>query len=620
MSAVKDTYDFIIVGGGTAGLVVAARLTENQDVSVLVLEAGQDALHDPRITIPAGWSSILGTEHDWDFITVPQENLDSRQIGQPQGRVLGGSSAINAEVFVPPRGTDFDAWESMGNPGWAWSNVAPYFRKFHTLSIPDPAVKDHLGLTWINESTRGSNGPVQAAFTGSVQDPLSRAWPETFKTLGYSLQGDPFSGKAVGAWSIPGAIDTVSGTRSYAATAYFVPAQSRSNLQVITSALVNQITLEKTGDAETIVASGVTFSLADGTEHQIKASREVILAAGVFGSPKILELSGIGNKSILENLNIEVQLDNVNVGENLQDHMMTGLSFEAAEGVMTGDCLLRQEPNFMQMFMQMYQDRKAGPLASQSLTSYAYMPVMSEALEKLEAGLQNRLEKLVEDLDGGDKSKIEKYNFDLIKSNLFSSSPFNNATASLFMLPAQVNLHNGPKQSGMTQNPQPGNFVSVGASLQQPLSRGTSHISTSDPLVPPTIDPRYLSHPLDIELFARHLMSIEIIAKTAPLSNYLKAGGRRAQPGDPHVDTLDKAKVYLRQATLTNNHPVGTCAMLPRDMGGVVDERLRVYGVRGLRIVDSSIMPLSPCANIQTTVYAVAEKAADTIKEDYNLL
>ncbi|KAI1322958.1 putative GMC oxidoreductase [Xylariaceae sp. FL0255] len=623
MSALKTKYDFVIVGGGTAGLVLAARLTENESVSVLILESGESATEDPRVTMPAGWSSIIGTEYDWDFITSPQENLNNRRVGQPQGRVVGGSSAINGQVFVPPRASDFDAWESFGNHGWAWCDVAPYFRKFHTLSVPDQPVREHLSLEWLNESTRGVDGPIQAVFTSSVQDPLSRAWNETFKALGFELQGDPFSGRAIGAWNIPRSIDAASGTRSYAASAYLDRLKSRANLQVTTGANVSRILLNTSSEGDAAIASGVAFELTDGTTHRVYASKEVIIAAGVFGSPKLLELSGIGDKSLLEKLDIEVKIDNPNVGGNLQDHMMTGLSFEAADGVMTGDCLLRQEPEFMQLFKQMYEEHKSGPLASQSLTSYAYMPVPSEKLEMLEPGLQSKFKRLVTQLSNENMTDLEKKNFDQIKSNtsLSSSSDLLQQvpTASWFMLPAQVNLHNGPKQAGMMRDPRPGNFVSLGVSLQQPLSRGTSHISSTDPSVPPIIDPRYLSHPLDIELYARHLMGLEVLATTAPLSNFLKTGGRRAQPGEPRVDTLESAKAYLQQTILSSNHPVGTCAMLPRDMGGVVDERLRVYGAKGLRVVDSSIMPLSPCANIQTTVYTVAEKAADLIKEDHGL-
>ncbi|KAI0012137.1 putative GMC oxidoreductase [Xylariaceae sp. FL0662B] len=617
MGPTHKEYDFIIIGGGTAGLVVATRLTENPSVSVLVLEAGGNALQDPRVAIPAMWSAVLGTELDWDFITVPQENLNNRRIGQPQGRVLGGSSAVNAEVFVPPSTIGFDAWETLGNPGWGWDGVAPYFRKFHTLVPPTEAVLKHLGLSWMDESARGS-GPIQASFSAVVEDPLGKAWVETFKQLGFGFTGNPFDGRGIGGWSIPAAIGPTTKTRSYAASAYFAPVSSRSNLEVITHATVSKIILDNT-DGIATTARGVTFKTQSGIEHEVKANREVILAAGAFQSPKILELSGIGNESLLNEFGITTKVNNPNVGENLQDHLMTGVSFEVAEGVMTGDSLLRQEPEVIQAAMQMYQENKTGPLASAALPSYAFMPIMTQALEKLEPQLERSLDELVQESDVASISEYERQNFGFTKSLLQSATSIE-ASGSLFMLPAQVNLHNGPKQAGMTKDVKPGNFVSIGASLQYPLSRGKTHISSADPDAAPVIDPRYLSHPLDIEMYARHLMAIEIIAKTPPFSDYIKPGGRRAQPGEAKVDTLEKAKAYIRETALTDNHLVGTCAMLPREKGGVVDHRLKVYGVKGLRIVDSSIMPLIPRANVQTSVYTVAEKAADIIKEDHGLL
>ncbi|KAF3761206.1 glucose-methanol-choline oxidoreductase [Cryphonectria parasitica EP155] len=173
----------------------------------------------------------------------------------------------------------------------------------------------------------------------------------------------------------------------------------------------------------------------------------------------------------------------------------------------------------------------------------------------------------------------------------------------------------------MTADPVEGDYMSLGAALMHPLSRSSCHISSSDREVHPIIDPRYLSHPLDLEVFAQHLMAIEVLTKTEPLAGFLKPNGRRAQPGPngAKVDTLNRAKEYIRATTLSDNHPVGTCTMLPREKGGVVDSALKVYGVDKLRIVDSSIMPIIPRANTQTTVYAAAENAADLIKTEYSI-
>ncbi|KAI1391661.1 glucose-methanol-choline oxidoreductase-like protein [Hypoxylon trugodes] len=618
MTALRKEYDFVIVGGGTAGLVVASRLTEDSSISVLVLEAGENTTQDPRIAVPGMWPAVLGTDLDWDFLTVPQENLNGRQVGHPQGRGLGGSSALNAEVFVPPSAAGFDAWESFGNPRWNWKGLEPYFRKSHTIVKPNEGVVKKLDIAWVDSPENGTNGPIQVSFPRVVDDPLPGAWVETMKGLGYGLTGNPFSGKAMGGWNIPWSIDPESGTRSYAASAYYGPASSRSNLEVLIGATVSRVWLEDSSGGSGITARGVSFKAKDGHEHQVSASREVILAAGVFQSPKILELSGIGDKALLEKHGIKTRINNPNVGENLQDHMLVGVSFEAAEGVMTGDELVRQEPSVIQAVAQMYEEQKTGPLASGSVLSLAYMPIMSQLLENLEPNLQSSLDTAIKRSAELPMSELERQQFDFLKSNLLSSSE-HDSSAIMFLLPVQVNMNNGPKQNGMMRDPKPGNFISLGISPLHPFSRGTSHISSSNPLAPPSIDPRYLSHPLDIEVYARHLMGVEIVAKSSPLSNYLKPGSRRAQPGDARVDTLEKAKKYIREGAMTCNHPVGTCAMLPREKGGVVDPRLKVYGVEGLRIVDGSIMPMVPRANTQSSVYAIAEKAVDLIKEDHNL-
>lgn len=514
----------------------------------------------------------------------------------------------------------FDMWKSVGNPGWGWEDISQYFRKSYTLSQPDPQLQDHVDITWIEDSTGSKGcGPIQGTFTDSPDNPLGKAWVETFKALGAGLTADPFSGRSTGGFSCPSSIDPAIRTRSYSASAYFAPVAGRSNLELLTSATASKILFDDASRDGALAARAVVFQTQDDTEHEIRAKREVILAAGAFQTPKLLEISGIGSKSLLEKNGIPCRLDNPAVGENLQDHLMTGVSFEVADHIMTGDALLRQDPGIFESFMQMYQEHKAGPLASGSLTSYAFAPIMSEAIAKLDPEAQVKLDNAVNDLAKiSYASDSEHFHADFLIKLLQSQSE---ATGALFAIPAQVNLHNGPQQIGMTTNPVEGNYLSLGSMHLQPLSRGSSHITSSNANDPPIIDPRYLSHPLDIEVYARHLMFIEVLTRTEPLASFLKPNGRRAQPG-PHkaeIDTVEKAKDYIRATALSNNHPVGTCAMLPRDNGGVVDAELNVYGVEGLRIVDSSIMPFIPLANTQTTVYAVAEKAADLVKKTYDI-
>jgi choline dehydrogenase-like flavoprotein len=496
----------------------------------------------------------------------------------------------------------------LGNPGWGWHDFAPYLRKFHTLNLPENDVRDHLKIAWIDESIRGDRGPIQAIFGDTAQNPLGKALIETFENFGAAITQDPFSGRSTGCFSCPSSVDPNTRTRSYSASAYFARASKRPNLEVITGVTVKQLIIEADPP---VTARGVIFNLNDGSSHTIHAKKEVILAAGAFGSPKLLELSGIGDKDLLGKLGIPLRVHNPYVGENLQDHVMTGISFEVADGVQTGDPLLRQEPEVVDFCMKMYQDHKAGPLASGSLTTYAFMPVQEVVWPR-----QSLEEALRESGANVPNSGFARSHHGFVANLLKNPSE---ASGAIFAIPAQVNLHNGPRQIGLTTNPQPGNYLSLGTALLHPLSCGSSHIASSDTEAQPVIDPRYFSNPLDLEIFARQLMTIEQLAKTSPLEGLLKSDGRRAQPGNPRINTVEQAKDYIRQTALSNNHPVGTCAMLPQEKGGVVDSRLRVYGVKGLRIVDSSVMPVIPRCNIQTVVYGVAEKAADLIKEDFGL-
>ncbi|OTB01556.1 putative GMC oxidoreductase [Hypoxylon sp. CI-4A] len=588
--------DYIIIGGGTSGLVVANRLSENPDVQVLVLEAGKDLSADPRVNIPALWTALMGSEADWQYKSVPQSGLGGRTIRNPQGKALGGSSAINGQAFIAPAQAEIDAWAKLGNPGWDWAGLVPSYKKSYTLIPPaDQATLDHLGIDWINDEYRGTSGPIKVSFPGIIQNPLCKAWIDAFRGLNKATNADPFSGNSVGGYSNTASVDPETKTRSYANSAYGAPIRQRPNVRVITEAKVQKILLGETS-AGTVKAKGVQV-LVEGKTETFIPTKDVVLASGVFNTPKLLELSGIGNKDILERHGIKVQVNLPGVGENLQDHLMTGLSYEVVDGVMTGDPLMRQQPEALAQAQQLYVEHKTGPFTIGGMQSHAFMstPNITELLEKFPRAQ--------------DAGGLEQY--DITRSIL--EEPNSSSIAWLMFL-AQTNLHEGGK-SFVGSQLLPENFASLGCVQSHPFSRGSTHVSSADIDAEPNIDPRYFSHPADLEIMARNLQALDTqLRPSKELAPFFKPDGKRNHPDAFHVGNLDGAKKYILDTATTAYHGCGSAAMLPREKGGVVDPKLTVYGTENIRIVDASIFPLIPRGNIMSSVYAVAEKAADIIK------
>ncbi|KAH7135557.1 glucose-methanol-choline oxidoreductase-like protein [Dendryphion nanum] len=560
-------FDFIIIGGGTAGLVLANRLTQREDISVLVLEAGENLTSHPRVKIPALYATLLGSDADWALVTEPQEGLKNRTLKIWQGRALGGSSAINTGIFVPTSRSNLDTWSELGNSGWDWRTLLPYFKKSHTLVPPtDPAVLEHLHIDDIDAVTIGTDGPIQVSYVNEAEDPLPNVWVETLEKLGHAPTGDLASGNLQGVFTNPNSIDASTRERSYATSAYLQPIEARPNLTVITGAFVQKIILS--GSTPTVTATGVQYQKSSET-LTATAKREVILSAGALHSPKILELSGIGNPTTLSEFNIETVIPNPNVGENLQDHPMAGFSFEVREGVDTMDDLYRQDPTKLQEVMRAYATERKGPL-TQSAHSSALLALPSEP----------------------------------------EPSAWFHAYA------AQGNFTDEPLDASALLA---GNFYTIIVSLLHPLSRGSVHISNSDSSAPAKINPQYLSHSQDLETFAKHMAFIARIITSSPMKFLIKPRGRRNAGAPKDLADLEAMKEYLRDTIQSSGHPVGTCAMLPRESRGVVDERLKVYGTKNLRVVDASVFPVATRGNPIATVYAVAERAADIVKEDLGL-
>lgn len=389
-------------------------------------------------------------------------------------------------------------------------------------------------------------------------------------------------------------MDPESKVRSYAGNAFGI--QQKQNVRIVTEVHVQKILLSASGTGS-LRATGVQ-ALVGGSSQEFTAGKEIILCAGVFNTPKLLEVSGIGGKSILEQHGIPVLVDLPGVGENLQDHLMTGLSYEVVEGVVTGDPLLRQEPEAMATAQKLYFEHKAGPFTMGGMQSHAFMPTQDAAEVLKNAVAQPRRPE-------------EKEQFDILRGIL--EKPDATSGAWLMFL-AQANLHEGGSSFVGTKL-QPGNFASLGCIQSHPFSRGSSHITSSDPGAPPAIDPRYFSHPADLEIFARHVRDLDTRLRPAgPLARFFKPDGKRNHPDAFRVRDLEGAKRYALDTATSAYHQCGTAAMLPRDKGGVVSPELIVYGTENLRVVDASIFPLIPRGNIMSSVYAVAEKAADIIR------
>ncbi|KAK7751758.1 hypothetical protein SLS62_006243 [Diatrype stigma] len=590
-------YDYIIIGGGTSGLVVANRLSENPNVQVLVLEAGKDLSADPRVNIPALFTTLYGSDDDWNYRTVPQAGLNGRSIREVQGKALGGSSAINGQTFTAPGQAEIDAWAKLGNPGWDWASLVPYYKKSYTLIPPsDQATIEHLGIDWIDDEYRGTSGPLKVSFPGLLQNPLCKAWVDAFRGIGKVINADPFSGKSIGGYSNAATVDPETKIRSYSNPAYGAPAGQRPNVTVLTEVKVQRVLLTETGTGA-VRATGAQ-ALVEGKLETFTSTGEVILAAGALNTPKLLELSGVGDKAVLERYSIPVYVDLPGVGEHLQDHLMTGLSYEVIDGVVTGDPLLRQEPEALALAQKLYVEHKAGPFTIGGVQSHAYMPTPDATAE------------LLDSLPGSQGPDDAVYH-NVVRSLVEGAD---RTSAWLFMFLAQANLHETGK-SFVGSQLLPENFASLGCSQAHPFSRGATHIASADPGAAPDIDPRYLSHPADLEILARHVRFLDTKLRHAgPLAAFFKPEGKRNHPDAFHVADLEGAKRYILDTATTSYHSCGTAAMLPREKGGVVDPRLVVYGTENLRVVDASIFPLIPRGTIMSSVYAVAEKASDIIK------
>jgi choline dehydrogenase-like flavoprotein len=315
-----EIFDVIICGGGTAGCVLATRLSEDPNIQVLLLEAGHDVSLDPRVATPGLLLQTCGDGAiDWDFCSEPSPGLQGRRMSLPAGKCLGGSSAINFTALVQPSKRSIDAWAELGNPGWDYESLSPYYSKFANLTEPTKEVSDALGLKRAERSQflsrmrsdTTASGHITASFPPKI-DPIQKSWLDTWTSLGLD-RGDNHSLSGLGGYAPPAAIDPESGQRSFAGLHYLSCARLRSNLRIVTQAKIDKILIERIPAAELLKATSVEF-LHGKCRYVTSAQKEIILCAGAFGSPAILERSGVGNAKLCERQGIKSVLDNSGIG------------------------------------------------------------------------------------------------------------------------------------------------------------------------------------------------------------------------------------------------------------------------------------------------------------------
>ncbi|PTB62415.1 GMC oxidoreductase [Trichoderma citrinoviride] len=580
----RQSFDFLVIGGGTAGLAVASRLAQGGQFTVGVLEAGGPVNGREDVDIPGYYGKSLGSDIDWKFKSAPQAALGGKTIGWSRGKALGGSSAINFLTWCRGSREDYDAWETLGNPGWGWNDLLPYFKKSETFHAPDPAVQAEEDLRYDPDSF-GSSGPIHISYPPQIS-PTNRLWFDTLNSLGVKTNSAHVAGSIAGVWTNMQNIDPRTMTRSFA-TNYC--ALAGSNLHILTEATVQEIVLDKTSDG--YVASGVRFTHKD-QEYVVSASKEVILSAGTVKSPQILELSGIGNPEVLSRAGIAVKVDSPMVGENVQEHKAIHAIVEVDPGLENNDDLFLDE-DYAAAAREQFARHRTGRLAG-VFASYAFVPlaryVPEETMGKLHSGAQ-ALPGLPAEKKAILEERLEK----------------RGQVEYIFKLGAAPIAESGKK------------FATLYQILQYPFSVGSIHVQPApSQREDPVIEPGYYQGPageLDREIMLESTRFGRDILLAPFLSDVVK---QLVHPPASSYTDDDAMRKWIMDNTVMAMHAVGTCALGGRAgiRGGVVDERLKVYGVEGLRVVDASIMPLQIGAHIQATVYAIAEKAADMILED----
>jgi len=527
-------FDYVVVGGGSAGCVLASRLTEDPAVSVCLLEAGGPD-NTAFIQAPLGFAatSPLGL-HSWGYNTVPQAGFNGRQGFQPRGKVLGGSSSINAMVYTRGNRKDYDHWAAQGNPGWSYNDLLPLFKRAEN--------NECFGAN----DYRGVGGPLNVSYLRSPSA-INEAFLQACEQQGIPRTTDYNGASQFGC--APAQVTQKGGERCSAAKAYLTPYLQRPNLHVITKAHTSRVLLEGKR------AVGVQY-LHQGQRQQVRARREVLLSGGAYGSPQLLMLSGIGPTAHLQQHGIPVAHDLPGVGQNLQDHITTVLIYRTQRKEATLGFSLSGAWTLVKSVLE-WRKKRTGWITTNVAESQGFISTQNQP----------------------DYPDIQ-----------------------LALCTGIVDDH--------TRKSHLGHGYTLHVTLMRPQSRGSVTLQSADPTAAPLIDPAYLQHPGDLATLIKGTQMGHDIMESAALAPYR---GKMLYPLERN--NVVQIEQFLRKHSDTEYHPSGTCKMGPaNDPMAVVDAELRVHGLQGLRVVDTSIMPNLVTGNTNAPTIAIAEKAVDLIR------